>query len=61
MLNRILGCPDKPHCDQRKDEHNHDDEDRGKRSKANAEFTVSEPMRDVHQQVSNNNSGRVLG
>jgi hypothetical protein len=35
----------------------HDDEDRGKRSKGDAEFRWARPMHDVDQQVSNNNSG----
>jgi len=39
----------------------YDDEDRGKRSKADAKFTVGKAMHDVDQQVSNNNGGPVLG
>jgi hypothetical protein len=35
----------------------HDDEDRGKRSKGDAEFRWARPMHDGDQQVSNNNSG----
>ncbi len=56
----FFGCPKERHCDQRQDQHNHDDEDRGRRSKADAEFTMGKTMHDVDQQASNNNSGRVL-
>jgi len=55
-----LRCPHEYHCDQREDKHNHEDEDRARRWKSNPQFTVCKTVRDVDEQMSDDDSGRVL-
>src|SRR5262245_12703358 len=56
----FLPCPNQPHCDQRKGKYNHDDEDRARKWKSNAQFTVRKTVRDVYEQVSHDDGGGVL-
>src|SRR5215470_11834249 len=56
----LLRRPNERHCEQRTDQHDHDHEDRSWRIESNAQFTVHKTVDDVDQQVSDNDSGRVL-